>query len=415
MAPNQRGAQFVVLARFSTDHRLDMAGKRVGVVGGTTNERVMGEIESRRKLGLAIVPMKTREEAIAALEEGKVDAFASDKILLIGAASKAKDPKSLVLLPEDLSFEPYAIALPRGDAGLRLAVNTALAHIYREGEIASIFSKWFGARRADVAHARHVRLRGAARVAARAGRRGPRPPGRSRWRGPGTSAPFVDDDLRTAAARADDAAFAFLALLDDLEGVGLHALLVDLGGDLGLDVVAGLACEGRRGGHRENAGEQDGTGAFRYSLKESLPLAYPPPPPRANPAFAAPGPSPAHAAVVGLGQPLGEAGVAPSSDDLHPDPPVAAHAHHDGPSPTRACPGPCPWPVGGGEGEPRVLDRAHRRHATAPASDRPGPARRQRIRPGRAPGRSSRRGAVTGSFFASFVGAGMARGRNCPL
>lgn len=123
----------------------DVPGKRIGVVGGTTNERVMGELDGRRKLGLAIVAMKTREEALAALEEGKVDAFASDKILLIGAATKAKDPKSLVLLPEDLSFEPYAIALPRGDAGLRLAVNASLAHIYREGEIASIFSKWFGA------------------------------------------------------------------------------------------------------------------------------------------------------------------------------------------------------------------------------------------------------------------------------
>ena len=123
----------------------DVAGKRIGVVSGTTNERVVGDLDSRRKLGLTIVPMKTREEALAALEEGKVDAFASDKILLIGAGSKAKDPKSLVLLPEDLSFEPYAIALPRGDAGLRLAVNTALGHIYREGEIASIFSKWFGA------------------------------------------------------------------------------------------------------------------------------------------------------------------------------------------------------------------------------------------------------------------------------
>jgi ABC-type amino acid transport substrate-binding protein len=123
----------------------DVAGKRIGVVTGTTNERVMGDLEARRKLGLTIAGMKSREEALAALEEGKVDAFASDKILLIGAASKAKDPKSLVLLPEDLSFEPYAIALPRGDAGLRLAVNTALAHIYRDGEIASIFSKWFSA------------------------------------------------------------------------------------------------------------------------------------------------------------------------------------------------------------------------------------------------------------------------------
>ncbi len=122
----------------------DVAGKRIGVVSGTTNERVVNNIEKRRNLGLRIVAMKSRDEAFAALEEGKIDAFASDKILLIGASMKAKDPKALFLLPEDLSFEPYAIALPRGDAGLRLAVNSALSRIYGEGEIVSIFGKWFG-------------------------------------------------------------------------------------------------------------------------------------------------------------------------------------------------------------------------------------------------------------------------------
>lgn len=122
----------------------DAPGKRIAVVAGTTNERVVAEIDKRRKLDLKIVPVKSREEAFAALEEGKVDAFASDKLLLVGAAMGAKDPKAFTMLPEDLSFEPYAIALPRGDAGMRLAVNTALAGIYREGEIVSIFNKWFG-------------------------------------------------------------------------------------------------------------------------------------------------------------------------------------------------------------------------------------------------------------------------------
>lgn len=123
----------------------DVAGKRIGVVAGTTNERVVTGIDKRRKLDMKIVAMKSRDEALAALVEGRIDAFASDKILLIGASMSAKDPKSLFLLPEDLSFEPYAIALPRGDAGLRLAVNGALSRIYRDGEIVSIFNKWFGA------------------------------------------------------------------------------------------------------------------------------------------------------------------------------------------------------------------------------------------------------------------------------
>jgi len=34
--------------------------------------------------------------------------------------------------------------LPRGDDNFRLAVNTALAQIYRSGDIAEVFSRWFG-------------------------------------------------------------------------------------------------------------------------------------------------------------------------------------------------------------------------------------------------------------------------------
>jgi len=58
---------------------------------------------------------------------------------------KAKDPKSLALLADALSFEPYAIALPRGDWQMRLAVNAALAQIYRSGAVGEIFGRWFAA------------------------------------------------------------------------------------------------------------------------------------------------------------------------------------------------------------------------------------------------------------------------------
>jgi ABC-type amino acid transport substrate-binding protein len=89
--------------------------------------------------------VKSREDGMAQLDSGSIDAFASDRVLLIGLMSKAKDPKSLALLTDALSFEPYAIALPRGDWQLRLAVNSALAQIYRSGAIGEIFGRWFGA------------------------------------------------------------------------------------------------------------------------------------------------------------------------------------------------------------------------------------------------------------------------------
>ncbi len=123
----------------------DLGGKRIGAVSGTTNERAIERLEQRRKLGIKVTAFKSRDEAWAALEEGKIDAFAGDKLLLLGGSLKAKDPKALNLLPEDLSFEPYAIALPRNDSTMRQAVNAGLTHVYREGEIVSIFNKWFGA------------------------------------------------------------------------------------------------------------------------------------------------------------------------------------------------------------------------------------------------------------------------------
>lgn len=122
----------------------DLSGKRIGVVGGTTNERAVNAQLKARQLTANVVPFKTREEAFNALEDGKVDAFASDKLLLVGAAGKAKDQKSLALLPDELSFEPYGIALPRGDASFRLAVNTGLSQLYGSGEIGEIFGRWFG-------------------------------------------------------------------------------------------------------------------------------------------------------------------------------------------------------------------------------------------------------------------------------
>jgi len=120
----------------------DMAGKTIAVVAGTTNEAAVNEQSRAHKLNITVVTMKDREEAISALESGKVDGYAGDKLLLVG--TQAKHPEALAMLPDDLSIEAYAIALPRGDWALRLAVNTGLAPIFRSGLIFEGFDRWFG-------------------------------------------------------------------------------------------------------------------------------------------------------------------------------------------------------------------------------------------------------------------------------
>jgi glutamate/aspartate transport system substrate-binding protein len=119
----------------------DMAGKKIAAIAGTTNENAIAEQMKRQKVEATLVPVKDAGEGVAMLEAGKVDGYASDKLLLIGA--HIKDPAKFTMLPDDLSVEPYAIALPRGDWALRLAVNTGLAQIYRSGEIVGVYKKWF--------------------------------------------------------------------------------------------------------------------------------------------------------------------------------------------------------------------------------------------------------------------------------
>jgi len=122
---------------------MDMANKKIGVIAGTSNERALNDALKAKLVTATVVPLKSREEGLAQLESEAIDAFASDRLLLVGLASKAKDPGALALLADALSFEPYAIVLPRGDWAMRLAVNSALAQIYKSSALPELYNRWF--------------------------------------------------------------------------------------------------------------------------------------------------------------------------------------------------------------------------------------------------------------------------------
>lgn len=121
----------------------DLSGKKVAVIAGTTNESALIKEVQRRQLQTSLVRVKDRREGMAELESGAVDGFASDKLLLIGA--QTADASAYKMLPENLSYEPYAIVLPRGDWAFRIAVNRGLSHLYASQQILEIYLKWFAA------------------------------------------------------------------------------------------------------------------------------------------------------------------------------------------------------------------------------------------------------------------------------
>ena len=119
-------------------------GKKVAVVAGTTTEAALGQYLLSTKISAEIVSVSSLTAGMGLLEEGSIDGFFSDRALLIGQLllSPARD---LLQISEDMiSFEPYALMVPREDADFRLIANRALAQIYSGDQIGVLYRKWFG-------------------------------------------------------------------------------------------------------------------------------------------------------------------------------------------------------------------------------------------------------------------------------
>lgn len=137
------GGSYIAKGRSRLSTIKDLAGKKVTVIPGTTTEKVLKAALDQAQVAAEIVPVKTHAEGYSALREDRVDAYASDRMILIGLALNAIDAQSYRLSDEMFSYEPYALMLRR-DAAFRLAINRELARLYRSGEIMNIYARWYG-------------------------------------------------------------------------------------------------------------------------------------------------------------------------------------------------------------------------------------------------------------------------------
>ena len=90
------------------------------------------------------MPVKDHDEGLAGLQTSKIEAYASDRTILVGLILQARGTARYALIPDDLSYEPYGFMVRRDDSAFRLVANRALARIYRSGAIGAVYAKWFG-------------------------------------------------------------------------------------------------------------------------------------------------------------------------------------------------------------------------------------------------------------------------------
>lgn len=137
------GASFISLAASPVRRLADLNGRKIGVVPGTTTEASLKQLGARN-ITPQIVPMSTHTEGIAALREKRIDAYATDRLILMGEAIMGQGGH-FVLSEDYFSLDTYALML-RQDPAFRVAVDRALSGVYRSGEIKNVFRQSFGSK-----------------------------------------------------------------------------------------------------------------------------------------------------------------------------------------------------------------------------------------------------------------------------
>jgi ABC-type amino acid transport substrate-binding protein len=121
-----------------------LAGKKVGVLSGTTTEQDLKTFLKGRDISAEIVTVQSHSDGFAQLEAGKFDAYFADRTILQFMLMKTNQDGKFLLGDQFLSVEPYALAMPRGDADFRLEVDRALSRLFRSGGAKNVFRGAFG-------------------------------------------------------------------------------------------------------------------------------------------------------------------------------------------------------------------------------------------------------------------------------
>lgn len=116
----------------------------VGVLSGTTSESSLNRILAFSGRAVDVVPVESHDDGLGLLQAGDVDAYFGDRVLL--AQMMADAPGVFTISEAVQTFEPYALAMRRGEDALRLLVDRALARLYRTGDIYDIHEAAFGDR-----------------------------------------------------------------------------------------------------------------------------------------------------------------------------------------------------------------------------------------------------------------------------
>ncbi len=121
----------------------DLAGKRVVVTAGTTNEKTMRELATRFKIDMALSVAADHTASYAQLAGGGADAFATDDVLLFGLLAQNKAQADYTVVGDFLSYDPYGVMFRKEDPAMARLLNDTFHELAENGEIERRYERWF--------------------------------------------------------------------------------------------------------------------------------------------------------------------------------------------------------------------------------------------------------------------------------
>ncbi|KAA9001214.1 glutamate/aspartate ABC transporter substrate-binding protein [Affinibrenneria salicis] len=121
----------------------DLAGKPVVSTSGTTNEKLLNQLNDKNNMKMRIISAKDHSDAFRTLESGRAVAFYMDDPLLAGERAKAKKPDQWDIVGTPQSHEAYGCMLRKNDPAFKQLMDKTIADAQSSGEAGKWYQRWF--------------------------------------------------------------------------------------------------------------------------------------------------------------------------------------------------------------------------------------------------------------------------------
>jgi len=121
----------------------DLKGKAVVVTRGTTNESAIRAADRKFGLGLRLVTADDHEQSYQMLVDGKVQAFATDDILLHGLIARHRAQDRFKVVGDLLSYEPYGLMFRKDEPAFAAVVERTFRKLATNQDLVPLYRKWF--------------------------------------------------------------------------------------------------------------------------------------------------------------------------------------------------------------------------------------------------------------------------------